>query len=129
MLLVILGIKHDIPKRVIGNPINPSHQLRATPQYKTQDTMDLDTQPTQPKPDAEIGPLALSKPEREVLELYDRLQELKVEIALLNAQEHYIPGREDPYGQQHGRRTKFNFFNNYFPLRRVRPARCLRSPG
>lgn len=38
-------------------------------------------------------PLVLSDREKRVLELYDKLQQLQLEIALLNAQKSYVPGR------------------------------------
>ncbi|KAI1503753.1 centromere protein H (CENP-H)-domain-containing protein [Biscogniauxia marginata] len=37
------------------------------------------------------APLPLSKDERRILELHDRLQQLQLEIALLNAQRNYVP--------------------------------------
>ncbi|KAI5925327.1 centromere protein H (CENP-H)-domain-containing protein [Camillea tinctor] len=37
------------------------------------------------------APLLLSADEKRVLELYDRLQQLQLEIALLNAQKNYVP--------------------------------------
>ncbi|KAI0595031.1 centromere protein H (CENP-H)-domain-containing protein [Biscogniauxia sp. FL1348] len=38
-----------------------------------------------------LAPLLLSADEKRVLELYDRLQQLQLEIALLNAQKNYAP--------------------------------------
>lgn len=42
--------------------------------------------------DGHAGPLLLSADETRVLELHDRLQQLQLEIALLNAQNRYVPG-------------------------------------
>ena len=39
----------------------------------------------------DVGPLPLSDAEKRLLELYDRLQELQVEIALLRAQQNHRP--------------------------------------
>lgn len=39
----------------------------------------------------DVGPLLLSDSERKLLELYDRLQELQLEIALLKAQQNHQP--------------------------------------
>lgn len=38
-------------------------------------------------------PFLLSDREKQVLELYDKLQQLQLEIALLNAQKKYVPGK------------------------------------
>lgn len=40
-----------------------------------------------------LTPLVLSDREKRVLELHDRLQQLQLEIALLNAQKKYVPGK------------------------------------
>jgi hypothetical protein len=40
----------------------------------------------------EPTPLVLSNTEKQVLELYDKLQILQLEIALLNARKNYVPG-------------------------------------
>lgn len=37
--------------------------------------------------------LPLSNTEKRVLELHDKLQQLQLEIALLNAQQNYVPGK------------------------------------
>jgi hypothetical protein len=38
------------------------------------------------------SPLLLSDNEKRVLELYDKLQQLQLEVALLTAQKNYVPG-------------------------------------
>jgi hypothetical protein len=40
----------------------------------------------------DIGPLALSKTEQQVLQLYENLMQLRLELALLKARESYTPG-------------------------------------
>lgn len=40
----------------------------------------------------EPGKLLLSDQEKRVLELYDQLQQLQLEIALMNAHNSYVPG-------------------------------------
>ncbi|KAI1494385.1 centromere protein H (CENP-H)-domain-containing protein [Biscogniauxia mediterranea] len=42
------------------------------------------------------APLLLSADEKRILELYDRLQQLQLEIALLNAQKNYVPDTTSP---------------------------------
>ncbi|KAI1641096.1 centromere protein H (CENP-H)-domain-containing protein [Biscogniauxia mediterranea] len=42
------------------------------------------------------APLLLSADEKRILELYDRLQQLQLEIALLNAQKNYVPDTASP---------------------------------
>ncbi|KAK7932583.1 Centromere protein Cenp-H [Apiospora marii] len=44
----------------------------------------------------ESGELLLSDQEKRVLELYDQLQQLQLEIALINAHNSYVPGRQEP---------------------------------
>ena len=43
-----------------------------------------------------LPPLLLSRDERRVLELHDRLQQLQLEIALITAQNSYVPGMLTP---------------------------------
>lgn len=45
-----------------------------------------------PSENPEPGELLLSDQEKRVLELYDRLQQLQLEIALINAHNSYVPG-------------------------------------
>lgn len=42
---------------------------------------------------SKVKPLLLSEDERQVLELYDRLQQLQLEIALITAQKNYVPSK------------------------------------
>lgn len=45
-----------------------------------------------PEEAVEPSPLLLSVDEKRVLQLYDRLQQLQLELALLTSQKNYVPG-------------------------------------
>jgi hypothetical protein len=46
-----------------------------------------------PEEAVEPSPLLLSDDEKRVLELYDRLQQLQLEVAMLTSQKNFVPGK------------------------------------